>query len=176
MKKSLVTQLSRLSLSVLAFCMIASSVGCSALVWNKPKSQFDTTSLKREGYDVKALGSMSSMPSLPASQSPSIILEVHNNGRHLERIPLPSDRPWFVEDLVHEAQLQKRIGTLEIVVIRPMGEQKPPLVLEVGVSEDGKQINAGQNYSLNPNDHVVVRANNVGIFERMLPAYFTKQN
>ena len=162
-----------IALATLALFGLVGNLGCSSLVWNKPKGQFDTTALKTEGYDVRAMSSQSAMAMLPPSTTPSVVLEVHHNGRHMERIPLPTDRPWFVQDLVSEAELQKRIGVTEIQIVRAVAPPNPPLVLEGGVSADGKSVDAGQNYSLAPGDLVIVRANNVGIFERMLPAFFT---
>jgi len=168
------TWLSKYSVASSAFLLLAlaGSSGCSTLVWNKPKSQFDTTALKTEGYDVRALSSQSALAALPPSSKPSIVLEVHHNGRHMERIPLPTDRPWFVQDLVNEAEIQKRIGVTRIQIIRTVGPAQPALVLDVPVSADGKDINAGQNYSLCPGDVVVVKANNITMLERMVPAYF----
>ncbi len=161
-------------LGMLLYFGLAGSTGCSMLIWNKQKSQFDTTALKEAGYDVRALPSITAAAAVPPSSTPSIVLEVHHNGRHMERIPLPSDRPWFVQDLVSEAEIQKRIGVTDIQIVRSVASQAAPLVLDVGVSVDGKMVNEGQNYSLCPGDHVIVRASNKGIFERMLPAYFTK--
>jgi hypothetical protein len=153
---------------------VAGNTGCSMLIWQKEKSQFDTTALKEAGYDVKSLSSISAAAAVPPSSTPSIVLEVYNNGRHMERIPLPSERPWFVQDLVNEAEIQKRIGVTDIQIVRSVASQGPPLVLDVGVSVDGKMVNEGQNYSLCPGDHVIVRASNKGLFERMIPAYFAK--
>lgn len=161
-----------MALSASLLLTLVSSSGCSTLVWNKQKSQFDTTALKTEGYDVRSLGSQSALAALPPSNKPSIVLEVHHNGRHMERIPLPTDRPWFVQDLINEAEIQKRIGVTRIQIIRTVGPAQPPLVLDVPVSADGKDINAGQNYSLCPGDLVVVKANNITMLERMVPAYF----
>lgn len=152
--------------------LVVSNTGCSTLVWNKPKSQFDTTQLKIEGYDVRALSSQSTLAAMPPSDKPSIVLEVHHNGKHLERIPLPTDRPWFVQDLINEAEIQKRIGVTDIRIVRPTAVPGPPQVLDVPVSVDGKEVNAGQNYALAPGDLVIIKANNVGIIERMIPAYF----
>lgn len=157
--------------AVMLFAFAGSS-GCSTLVWNKHKSQFDTTALKTEGYDVRAMSSQSALAALPPSDKPSIVLEVHHNGRHMERIPLPTDRPWFVQDLINEAEIQKRIGVTDIQIVRPVAPPGPPLVLDVPVSADGKDVNAGQNYSLCPGDLVIVKANNLGLFERMIPPYF----
>lgn len=149
-----------------------SNVGCSTLVWNQNKSQFDTTALKTSGYDVRSLSSQSALAAMPPSDKPSIVLEVHHNGRHMERIPLPTDRPWFIQDLINEAEIQKRIGVTDIQIIRPAAVPGPPLVLDVPISADGKDVSAGQNYSLSPGDLVVVKANNIGIFERMVPPFF----
>jgi hypothetical protein len=160
------------AIATLLLLSSVSHTGCSTLVWNKNKSQYDTTALKTEGYDIRALSSQNALATLPPSDKPSIVLEVHHNGRHMERIPLPTDRPWFVQDLITEAEIQKRIGVTNIRIIRPVAPPGPPLVLDVPVSADGKDVNAGQNYSLCPGDMVIVKANNMGIFERMVPPFF----
>lgn len=167
--------LSRLNKNLFAITLLltfACNTGCSTLIWNKQKSQYDTTALKTEGYDIRALSSQNALAAMPPSDKPSIVLEVHHNGRHLERIPLPTDRAWFVQDLINEAEIPKRIGVTDIRIIRPVAPPGPPLVLDVPVSVDGKDVNAGHNYSLAPGDMVIVKANNVGIFERMIPAFF----
>lgn len=169
--------LSLFNKSSLAFAIVVlfstlSNVGCSTLIWNQNKSQYDTTALKTAGYDVRSMSSQSAMAAMPPSDKPSVVLEVHHNGRHLERIPLPTDRPWFIQDLITEAEIQKRIGVTNIQIIRPAAVPGPPLVLDVPVSADGKEVNAGQNYSLCAGDMIVVKAHNVGIFERMVPPFF----
>ena len=145
------------------------ATGCSILSPNPHQTSYDTTDLRLAGYDPSSLASMSLAKATPPSTGPSIILEVHHSGTHMERIPLPTNRPWFVQDLVQEAELLKRVGRLQMSVLRPNGENTAPLRLDVGMTPNGKQIDPAQNYALHAGDHVIVRADNRTFFDNMIP-------
>ncbi len=89
---------------------------------------------------------------------PAIIMEVRSAGEkpHLERIPLPTDRPMFVETLVQEAKIHERLGGVNMSIMRPTGPNLPPVRMDVRVKDTGKVKDMEQNYALMPGDHIIV--------------------
>ena len=100
------------------------------------------------------------------------MLEVRDEGRHLESIPLAADQALFVEDLVAQAQLHQRLGRLSIVVMRPTEGDGPPIRLDCRTDDDGKAQSVGQNYALMPGDHVIVYTDQRNSFERFIDSQF----
>ena len=108
----------------------------------------DTSMLKRQGYSIPP-GGMPSQVSPNSSGAPRVVLEVRGDSdKHMESIPLPADRPMFIEDLVQEAQLHERLGKLQISIMRPNGSGNPPMRLECETDSKGKATTIGNNHDL----------------------------
>lgn len=158
---------------ILGLCLLSQS-GCltlSALLGESKSSTLDTSMLEAQGYSIPPGGMPSPVASDPDS-GPRIILEVRDGDRHLESIPMPTDRAVFIEDIVQQAQLHERIGQLVINIMRPSKQGGPPIRMETRTDDSGKVTNIGQNYALMPGDHLVVSGDNRSGLERIIDKHF----
>ncbi len=154
-------------LCVLSVFLLSS--GCSTLLGRAkgPLDNLDTKGLKREGYTFGEYGAQK--PITTEDGAPAIVLEVNNGKRHFEKIPLVPGQSLFIADLIRDAKLQKKFGRIKTTILRPNGQNMPPVRLEVDFDDAGKNVMEGQNYSLRAGDHVVVRQDDRSVFAGMLP-------
>ena len=134
-----------------------SQAGCVTLLGKPRRSKIDTSYLEAAGYSVPP-GGMPAPVGRLSGDGMAIIMEVRGAEEkpHIEQIPLPKDRPMFVEDLVREAKIAERVGGVNISIMRPTGANLPPVRMDVLVRETGKCKNFEDNYALMPGDHVIV--------------------
>lgn len=138
--------------------MLISQTGCVTLLGGRVRSpKLDTSYLEAAGYTIPP-GGMPAPVGRIASNEQAIVMEVRTAGKkpHMERIPLPKDRPMFVEDLVQEAKIHERVGSVAISIMRPTGPNLPPVRMDVKVLETGKCKDLEENYALMPGDHIIV--------------------
>ena len=140
-------------------CAVAllSQTGCLSLLPKPRRPKLDTSYLEAAGYSIPP-GGMPTPVGRLSGDGLAIIMEVRGaeDKPHIERIPLPKDRPMFVEDLVREAKISERVGGVNISIMRPTGANLPPVRMDVVVRETGKVKNMEDNYALMPNDHIIV--------------------
>ena len=153
-------------------CLFLASVlssGCTTLLGKTkgPMDNLDTRELKQAGYTFGEYGA--NKPLVTEDGNPAIVLEVNNGKRHFEKIPLVPGQSLFIADLVRDAKLQSKIGRIKTTILRPNGKNLPPIRLDVDFDDTGKNVMEGQNYSLRPGDHVVVRQGDRSIFAGMVP-------
>ncbi|MFM8173491.1 MAG: hypothetical protein ACKN81_08105 [Pirellulaceae bacterium] len=144
--------------------------GCTSILNEKAKGPLDNldfTQLKREGYPVGVAAASVAMANDPEA-APSVILQVNKGKTHMERIPLPSDRPLFVADLLKDAQLVEKVGRIQVDVYRPTGPNQPPVRMRVDLDSKGRNVMEGQNYSLRPGDRIVVSPNRKTSLDRFM--------
>ncbi|MFK7736581.1 MAG: hypothetical protein AB8B50_11150 [Pirellulaceae bacterium] len=157
--------------------LLAVQTGCLTLnTYLNPESpQLDTSLLQAQGYSIPP-GGMPTKVAASESGEPSVVLEVRGgeNGRHIERIPLPMDRSLFVEDLIQQAQMHDKLGELNISIMRPNQiPGQPPIRLELRTDSKGKANSLGSNYALHPGDHLVVVEDQRSLLERFVKSQFT---
>ena len=156
--------------------LLATQPGClllSALLPRKPGNGLDVSYLKAQGYSIPP-GGMPAPVALDPNDGPRVILEIRGDKRHLETIPLP-EKGMFIEDLVQQAKLSETFGQLGVSIMRPNGQGAPPVRMDVTISEEGKASNLGQNYGLQPGDHIIVLPDDRTHLERFI-ARTTKMN
>lgn len=161
---------SRLAYSVAFAALALSLTGCSTFFGDKPKGamgNLDMRSLEAAGYSVGANG-LQVPVQLPEDGRPSVVLEVQDGKRHMERIPLNPEKPTFIDDIVKDAKLVERVGRIDVTILRPNGPNQPPVRMDVDFDSKGKQIMVDQNYSLRPGDHILVRRNSESFLDRMV--------
>ena len=160
---------------MIASCLTMQS-GCitlSALMGQKRSATLDTTMLEAQGYSIPPGGMPS--PVAPSTQEgPRVVLEVRDGTKHLESIPLPTDRGIFIEDLVGQARLPERLGNMNISIMRPNGSGNPPIRLDVRIDDEGKATNIGNNYALLPGDHIIVVSDRRTGLEKFIDSQFRK--
>ncbi len=157
---------------VACLCLLLASAlsgGCSTLLGKSkgPLDNLDTKDLKQAGYTFGEYGA--NKPLTTGDGSPAIVLEVNNGKRHFEKIPLMPGQSLFIADLIRDAKLQKKIGRIKATILRPNGKNLPPVRLDVDFDDAGKNVMEGQNYSLRPGDHVVVRQDDQSRLAAMVP-------
>jgi hypothetical protein len=137
--------------------ILVSQTGCITLMGKTRSPKLDTSYLEAAGYSIPPGGMPAPVGNL-SSDGQAIVMEVRTAGKkpHMERIPLPKDRPMFVEDLVREAQIHERVGSVRISIMRSAGPGLPPVRMDVSVQETGKCKNMEENYALMPGDHLIV--------------------
>ncbi len=153
-------------------CLLVASTfcsGCSTLLGKSKGAldNLDTKDLKQAGYTFGEYGT--NKPLTTGDGSPAIVLEVNNGKRHFEKIPLVPGQSLFIADLIRDANLQKKIGRIKTTILRPNGKNLPPVRLDVDFDDAGKNVMEGQNYSLRPGDHVVVRQDDQSRLAGMVP-------
>lgn len=164
--------------AMLLTCMTLT--GCSSLLGSRqrgPLDDLDLDGLKAAGYSVDSHGVSAPIP-VKDDGRPSIVLEVNDGKKHLEKIPLPAEKSTFVGDIIREAQLTDRLGRVDVTILRPAGPGLPPVRMDVDFDSRGKNVMEGQNYSLRPGDHLIVRKNTEGFLDRFMAqvAPWTKSN
>jgi len=131
----------------------------------------DTRLLEAQGYSIPR-GGMPAPIAPDPNGAPRVILEVRNDGTHVESIPLAMDKAVFIEDIVQQARLHDRFGKLDISIMRPTQAGGPPLRMDTHIESSGKSTNVGQNYALLPGDHIVVNSDNRSSLERFIDTQF----
>lgn len=144
---------------IIAACavMLVGQTGCVTLLGKTRSPKLDTSYLEAAGYSIPP-GGMPAPVGRMTGDGQAIVMEVRTAGEkpHMERIPLPKDHPMFVEDLVREAQIHERVGSVKISIMRPAGPGLPPVRMDVNVLENGKCKDLEENYALMPGDHLIV--------------------
>lgn len=138
------------------------------------KPQLDTSYLKAAGYSIPPGGVPMYMEQEEStSTEPQVVLEIRGgeNERHVQKVPLPVERPVFVEDLVKQAKLNEQLGQLNISIMRKTVEG-PPIRLKIRTDSDGKAESIGSNYALQPGDHLVIIEDNRSSLERFMESQF----
>lgn len=140
------------------------STGCSALTGRSkgPLDNLDPASLKMAGYTSGANGL--DRPLMTEHGEECIVLDITNGKRQLEKLPLQPGQSLFVGDVIRDANLHKKIGRLKVSVLRPKGKNLPPVRMDVDFDDSGKHVMEGQNYSLRPGDHVIIRPDERSVF------------
>jgi hypothetical protein len=140
-----------------AFGALLLLAGCSSMFGDRgrePVDGIDTKALREAGYHFDERGAQRALP--PSDGKPSVVLEVRNGKRHLERIPLPPDKPTFIQDIVDDAKLVDKIGRIQVTILRPTGANNPPIRMDADFDTETKRLVIGQNYAVQPNDTVIV--------------------
>ena len=153
---------------------VATQSGCisfSELMGQTKSPTLDTRLLEAQGYSIPR-GGMPAPIAPDPNGAPRVILEVRDNGTHVESIPLAMDKAVFIEDIVQQARLNDRFGKLDISIMRPTQAGGPPLRLDTHIESSGKSTNVGQNYALLPGDHIVVNSDNRSGLERFIDTQF----
>jgi hypothetical protein len=140
-------------------CVVISLTGCQSLL-KGDRSRTVSGSIDQENLRLAGGAEVASAAAgfsgTLADGTPAIIMEIRAGKSHLEKIPLPSERPFFVEDLVREAKLVDRLGRIDVTISRPVVGQVRPLRMTAKLDAAGKQILPGQNYALHAGDHVLI--------------------
>lgn len=149
----------------LMLLMLSTSTGCSTLFGRKggPGDDLDLTQLKREGYMVGANGVLNG----GMVDESSVLLEVNDGKKHLEKIPMTEGQPMFIADVIRDAQLHKKIGRIQVRVMRPNGNSAP-VRMEIDFDDTGRRVREGTNYSLRAGDRIVVTKDDSTAVSRML--------
>lgn len=155
-------------------CLLAAHAGCitPSTILEKKRPQLDTRLLEAQGYSIPPGGMPTQVTSGDGASEPHIVLEVRGEKRHLETIPVPMDRPVFVEDIVQQAALHDKLGRLAISIMRPTGPGTPPVRMELKTDDEGKATSIGSNYALLPGDHLVVLEDQRSVLERFINSQF----
>ncbi len=154
-------------LFILVSALVIHASGCSLFATRDAKeSAFNTEAAKALGYTLGSNGFEQAMPT--AGDQPYVYLEVINKKQHLERIPMPVDKPMFIDDILQEAKLPQRLGRIDVVILRPTGPNRPPVRMEVDMDQRSGSVAHGQNYSLRPGDKVIVSKNRESALDRMM--------
>ena len=137
------------------------------------KPQLDTSHLRAAGYSIPPGGMPMYVEEENTTGEPQVFLEIRGGEkqRHLEKLPLPMDKPVFVEDLVRQARLNEQLGQLSISIMRKTAGG-PPIRLQVRTDSEGKAESIGSNYALQPGDHLVILEDNRSSLERFLESQF----
>ncbi len=142
-----------------SLCLVISLTGCQSLLkgdrTRTVAGSLDQESLRMAG-GAEVGAAASGFSGTLADGTPAIIMEIRAGKSHLEKIPLPSERPFFVEDLVREAKLVDRLGRIDVTISRPVAGQARPLRMTAKLDAAGKQILPGQNYALHAGDHILI--------------------
>lgn len=140
-------------------CLVISLTGCQSLL-KGDRSRTVSGSLDQESLRLAGGAEVASAAAgftgTLADGTPAIIMEIRAGKSHLEKIPLPAERPFFVEDLVREAKLVDRLGRIDVTISRPVAGQVRPLRMTAKLDAAGKQILPGQNYALHAGDHILI--------------------
>ena len=149
--------------------------GCATMTGSKPSEPIDgidTKAMRAAGYNFDDMGAQKPIPT--DAQKPSVVLEVRDGKRHLEKIPMTPDKPLFIQDVIHDAKLEEKLGQIKVAVLRPSGDSNPPIRMEVDMERGGKGVVKWQNYALQPGDQIVVSRNNStwmdGIMSSVIPS------
>ena len=97
----------------------------------------------------------------------SVLLEVNDGKKHLEKIPMTEGQPMFIADVIRDAQLHKKIGRIHVRLVRPNGNAAP-VRMDIDFDESGRRVREGTNYSLRPGDRIVVTKDDSNFVSRML--------
>ena len=131
--------------------------GCAAMSGNKssePIDGIDTKAMRAAGYTFDETGTQKAIPT--GDQSPSVILEVRDGKRHMEKIPMSPEKPLFIQDVIVDAKLEDKLGKIKVAILRPTGTSSPPIRMEADMEPNGKGVVKWQNYALQPGDQIVV--------------------
>ena len=96
-----------------------------------------------------------------------MLLEVNDGKKHLEKIPMTEGQPMFIADVIRDAQLHKKIGRIQVRVMRPNGNSAP-VRMEIDFDDTGRRVREGTNYSLRAGDRIVVTKDDSTAVSRML--------
>lgn len=152
-----------------AICLVlvtlSTSAGCNTLFGRKggPGDDLDITQLKREGYMVGPNGVLHG----GMVDESSVLLEVNDGKKHLEKIPMTDGQAMFVADVIRDAQLHKKIGRIQVRVMRPNGNSAP-VRMDIDFDDTGRRVREGTNYSLRAGDRIVVTKDDSTAVSRML--------
>ena len=144
---------------------LSTSTGCSTLFGRKggPGDELDITQLKRDGYMVGPNGVLQG----GMVDDSSVLLEVNDGKKHLEKIPMTEGQPMFIADVIRDAQLHKKIGRIQVRVMRPNGSSAP-VRMDIDFDDTGRRVREGTNYSLRAGDRIVVTKDDSNMVSRML--------
>lgn len=149
-------------------CLLVTSTGCTSLFGIKntgPLDNLDLKAVKAAGYNVGS----SAVSIAPDSDGRStVVLEVRDGKKHLERIPLPADKATYIGDVVKDAKLTERLGRINLAIMRPTGNNAPPVRMPVEFDSKGKYVMEEQNYSLRSGDHIIVYPDDNSAIDRLL--------
>ena len=164
-RSSSASQVSSWGAICLLLLMLSASTGCSTLFGRKggPGDDLDITQLKREGYMIGANG----VHHGGVVDDSSVLLEVNDGKKHLEKIPMTEGQPMFIADVIRDAQLHKKIGRIQVRVMRPNGNSAP-VRMEIDFDDTGRRVREGTNYSLRAGDRIVVTKDDSTAVSRML--------
>lgn len=142
---------------------LVSSTGCNVLFGRRagPAEELDLTQLQREGYSLGANGVMRG----GTLDDSSVLLEVNDGKKHLEKIPMTEGQPMFVADVIRDSQLHKKVGRIHVRVVRPNGTAAP-VRMDIDFDESGRRVKEGTNYSLRAGDRVVVTKDDSNFISR----------
>lgn len=127
---------------------------------NEPIEGLDTRAMRAAGYNFDERGTQKAYDATTKDGRPSVVLEVRDGKKHVERIPLSLDKPTFVQDIVEDAKLYDRLGAINVTILRPTGGMNPPIRMEADFDYNTKGIVKWQNYALQPGDQIVVSRDN----------------
>jgi hypothetical protein len=145
--------------------LLGTSTGCQSLLGRKagPANDFDITQLQRDGYTLGSNGVLQG----GMVDDTSVLLEVNDGKKHLEKIPMTEGQPMFVADVIRDAKLHKKVGRIHVRVMRPNGNAAP-VRMDIDFDESGRRVREGTNYSLRPGDRIVVAKDDSTVVSRML--------
>lgn len=155
---------SRWVLTSLIAVLLCSLSGCHVLFGRKGGvgDDMDLSQLQREGYTVGANGVLQG----GKLDETSVLLEVNDGKKHLEKIPMTEGQPMFIADVIRDAQLHKKIGRIHVRLVRPNGNAAP-VRMDIDFDESGRRVREGTNYSLRPGDRIVVTKDDSNFVSRM---------
>jgi hypothetical protein len=123
----------------------------------------DIRQLQREGYTLGANGVLQG----GMLDESSVLLEVNDGKKHLEKIPITEGQPMFIADVIRDAQLHKKVGRIHVRVVRPNGNAAP-VRMDIDFDETGRRVREGTNYSLRAGDRIVVTKDDSNFVSRMI--------
>jgi hypothetical protein len=159
----------------LCLMLLGAFSGCASMTGStssEPVDGIDTKAMRAAGYNFDDMGAQKPLPT--DAEKPSVVLEVRDGKRHLERIPMTPDKPLFIQDVIQDAKLEEKLGQIKVAVLRPIGDSAPPIRMEVDMERSGKGVVKWQNYALQPGDQIVVSKDNTtwmdGVISSVIPS------
>ena len=162
--------------AALALCL--GGTGCSSFMgqYRTPEAALDTKPLEVDGYAFDEHGVVQPKAgTLSSSGLPTVVLDVRNGEKHMERIPISPDKPLFIADVIDDAKLVKRIGKIRVTIIRATAPNVPPVRMDVTFDSSGRNVMAQQNYALQPNDRIIVSPDDRNFLTNMLGSLARKK-